>query len=407
MTSYLSTSKRLFKSNFIFFAFSLFIIFLPNINNFIRTSFLILMPEQLSILAQTQWLGLVIEIAEAFLIVPIYYWLGRYKNDINELFSFVFYMLLAIFIIIILLLPILSAFVNYDINGSYLFLGYECFNSLLKILYDFFIAFLFVKNAKKQIVIFILIKFFIAALIDFSILKNNIFEMAVYSVNISGFLSNVICLVYFINTYKIRLKKPNFMLFISKNYILAIEQAMNNFSYMFVILAVLNIINSSGDYYTAMGYFWGYFLAPLMAFAVIIKKILAEQDLLKDKIFFVFLVDFILIIFAILSYFFMPQIAKFLLNANEQSIKIIKLLYPCYTAFILAFSMASIFYALGWFKRSICINLFVNLVVFLPAFLNMQNDLEFVINTFSKAIYLNLVSYLIVLFVSFKIGVKN
>lgn len=404
MTRYLNTSKRLFKSNFIFFAFSLFIIFLPNINNFIRTSFLISMPEQLSILAQTQWLGLVIEIAEAFLIVPIYYWLGRYKNNINELFSFVFYMLLVIFLIIILALPTLSAFVNYDINGSYLFLGYECFNSLLKILYDFFIAFLFVKNAKKQIAILIIIKFFIAALIDFTILKNNLFEMAVYSVNISGFLSNIICLAFLINIYKIRLKKPNFMLFVSKNYILAIEQAMNNLSYMFVILAVLNTINSSGEYYTAMGYFWGYFLAPLMAFAVIIKKILAKQSLLKQKIFFVFLIDFVLIIFAILSYFFMPQIARFLLNANEQSIEIIKLLYPCYTAFILAFSMASIFYALGWFKRSICINLLVNLAVFLPAFLNMQNDLEFVINTFSKAIYLNLVSCLIVLFVSLKLS---
>ncbi|WP_139471055.1 hypothetical protein [Campylobacter armoricus] len=135
--------------------------------------------------------------------------------------------------------------------------------------------------------------------------------------------------------------------FFSKEHIYpAIEQLLDNTSYIVVILTGLNLIHKNSEYFTAMAYFWGIMLALILSFGNIIQKIIAGKDKIsfKNKLIFVFLTNNIFVFLFITSYFYIDIIANLVgLNLNNQIPNIIKSLYLAYIIFHLSYSIKCIF----------------------------------------------------------------
>ncbi len=229
----------------------------------------------------------------------------------------------------------------------------------------FFITLFLIKENIKMLIFICFLKFIIAFLIDFILLKCRTF--GVYSVNTSSIFSNLVLIVssiyYCVQTkifiYKSLIKNYKiYCMYIKKQFFSkehmypAIEQLLDNTSYIVVILTGLNLIHKNSEYFTAMAYFWGIMLALILSFGNIIQKIIAGKDKIsfKNKLIFVFLTNNIFVFLFITSYFYIDIIANLVgLNLNNQISNIIKSLYLAYIIFHLSYSIKCIFYCIRTF----------------------------------------------------------
>ncbi len=277
----------------------------------------------------------------------------------------------------------------------------------------FFITLFLIKENIKMLIFICFLKFIIAFLIDFILLKCRTF--GVYSVNTSSIFSNLVLIVssiyYCVQTkifiYKSLIKNYKiYCMYIKKQFFSkehmypAIEQLLDNTSYIVVILTGLNLIHKNSEYFTAMAYFWGIMLALILSFGNIIQKIIAGKDKIsfKNKLIFVFLTNNIFVFLFITSYFYIDIIANLVgLNLNNQISNIIKSLYLAYIIFHLSYSIKCIFYALGLFKFTFLISIMVNTLIYLPYYFSQNNikNINTIINIFSNGIYFNCIISLI------------
>ncbi|OCX42947.1 hypothetical protein A7X81_06960 [Campylobacter ornithocola] len=405
---------KLLKNNISYFFIFLLLYFLPKINEFFRIYFIQSDINQLDILSQITWLQATLEILQAFLIAPLFYLLEQNKKNPLKIFYFV---LLFCFLFICIGwsggIWLIAKIVNYDINSHYLFLYFQWLNGCLEFVVLFFTTLFLIKEKRNILVLFVSLKFTISFFIDLIFL--NYTDFGVYSVNTSSIFSNLVLIVssiyYCVQTkifiYKSLIKNYKiYYMYIKKQFFSkehmypAIEQLLDNTSYIVVILTSLNLMHKNSEYFTAMAYFWGIILALILSFGNIIQKIIAGKDKIsfKNKLIFVFLTNNIFVFLFITSYFYIDIIANLVgLNLNNQISNIIKSLYLAYIIFHLSYSIKCIFYALGLFKFTFLISIMVNALIYLPYYFsqNTIKNIDTIINIFSNGIYFNFIVSLI------------
>ena len=386
------------------------IFFLPKINEFLRIHFIQKEFEQINALSQIQWLGTLLEIFKAFLIVPIFYQLSRKENP-KKLFYFTLCFVIFVVFPCVFFVPMIETILHHTQKAFSDFLIFQWLNGCLEIIFSFFVTFLLCYERTKALIVLILFQFFIALGIDFFLLSKNI---SIYIVNISTACSYglvVLCFWLFVFR-KIKIHPSSRILslqnrlkdFLKLHFLPAIEQLLDNLGYIFVILASLNLLQENMDYFLVMSYFWGFLLVPVLAFGEISKKVIStSQKPLKLKLYFIFCVNGFFAFLLSLSYFFTANIASFLgLHLSEDAFLIIYKLYPCYIVFIFAYAIKCIFYAKGLFYHSFLVSLAVNLLIYLPVYLWCEPSLDFIILVFSCGIYLNFFLFLLLFFIFLK-----
>ncbi|MBU4692378.1 hypothetical protein KQ875_02060 [Mycoplasma zalophi] len=373
-----------------FFAL-LFFGLLPTIYNTVRIYWLGQIPDTwaFSIAAQMQWINLLYEILQESFILPLFFFVGavifQKEKLINRLktgmlFSFSIYLLLTI-IILSAARPLATAMAtnNKVIDQTVTYVRLESIANIINIMFRFILVSLITMKKTKNIYIPLVLQLFLIIILDIFFVSNlsvslNLGINGVAFTNI--IVSSILLIVGFILLYveKINIWKYSkldfkwFKKFIPISALSGLETLVRNLFFMFMVIKMVNMVGSAGDFWVTNNFIWGWLLLPIIQLGELIK---AEIGINKDNAIKKNTLGYFIIVTAIVLIWFItiPGWDLFLKHVMGLSNhKIVLHLALISIAFYVTFAynnvIDSIFYGLGKTNYMLFQSLFVNITFY-------------------------------------------
>lgn len=305
--------KRIFKSlktvNYRLWFALLLILLLPTIYQTVRINFLGDMPNDwgFNIASQLQWLNLFYEVIQEALILPIFFIMGKYVNNREELSSKVRSGLLitglvysGLSMLVIIFAEPLVVFMAQDtslLEATITYIRLETVAALFSTLVKFLmIVFITIKQDKKmyvllavQMVLSIILDTFLISALPISI------KMGVNGIAVTNIIVNIILLV----TSVLLLLKEKIFIFSREKFEFAwmkewfhvgkysgLESLLRNAAFMIMIVRMVNLVAEQGNYWVANNFIWGWLLLPGLALADLVKQeTAADENNIRTKTF--------------------------------------------------------------------------------------------------------------------------
>ena len=287
--------------NYKLFAALLFLGLVPTVYTTVRVFFLGQLPGEwsFSIAGQLSWVNLLYEILNEAIILPLFYFVGKVKDDSVEfsnrvrtgmLISLAVYAVLSAVVLIFAepLLKIMATDASI-IDASAAYIRIESVANVFGILMQFALVALVTVNKSKYIYSFTFARLILSLCLD-TFLVSNLPISANLGVNGIGY-SNIIVNILLLAVSLILLAKEKIKVFArvrldftwakefaSVGGISGLESFVRNFFYMVMIARMVNVVGEQGTYWVANNFIWGWLLLPVIQLGELIK-----QEVAADK----------------------------------------------------------------------------------------------------------------------------
>ena len=273
----------------------------PTIYTTARVFFLGGLPGEwsFSIAGQLSWVNLLYEILNEAIILPLFYFVGKVKEDKNEfsnrirtgmLISLGVYALLSA-VVLIFAEPMLKLMATdasiIDASASYIRI--ESIANIFSILTQFALVALVTINKSKYLYALTGARLILSLISDtFLVSSLNIsLNLGVNGIGYSNIIVNAILLVVSlallakeqINIFaKLKLDFSWAKEFFRVGSISGVESLVRNVAYMVMIARMVNVVGEQGTYWVANNFIWGWLLLPVIQLGELIK-----QEVATDK----------------------------------------------------------------------------------------------------------------------------
>ena len=287
--------------NYKLFAALLVLGLAPTIYTTVRVFFLGQLPGEwsFSIAGQLSWVNLLYEIMNEAIILPLFYFISKIKDDSDKfsnrvrtgmLISLGVYAVLSA-IVIIFAEPMLTLMATDTsiIEASVSYIRIESIANIFSILTEFTLVALIAVNKSKYLYALTGAKL-VLCLVSDTFLVSSLPISANLGVNGIGY-SNMIVNALLLAVSLILLAKEEIKVFSSarldftwtKEFIKVggvsgIESLVRNVAYMVMIARMVNVVGEQGTYWVANNFIWGWLLLPVLQLGELIK-----QEVAADK----------------------------------------------------------------------------------------------------------------------------
>ena len=292
----LSKFKLSLKSiNYKLYVSLLFLGFVPTIYNTLRVFFVGLLPNEwsFSIAGQLSWVSLIYEILNEAIILPLFFFIGKCKDNKDDLsnniqtgmlISFGLYSVLCTLIIFLAepMLSLMAADKNI-IEASANYIRIESVANIFSILCQFSLVTLLTLNKDIYICVLTVLRLILCVLSDTFLVSSlpASLNLGVNGIAISNILVNAIILfesLYLLskeNVLILKKRKLNFAWikdFLKIGGISGFESFVRNLAYMVMISRMVNVVSEQGTYWVANNFIWGWLLMPILQLGELIKQ---------------------------------------------------------------------------------------------------------------------------------------
>ena len=273
----------------------------PTIYTTVRVFFLGRLPGEwsFSIAGQLSWVNLLYEILNEAIILPLFYFVGKVKEDKKEfsnrirtgmLISLGVYALLSA-VILIFAEPMLKLMATDTsiIDASASYIRIESIANIFSILTQFALVALVTINKSKYLYALTGARLILSLISDtFLVSSLNVsLNLGVNGIGYSNIIVNAILLVVSlallakeqINIFaKLKLDFSWAKEFFRVGSISGVESLVRNVAYMVMIARMVNVVGEQGTYWVANNFIWGWLLLPVIQLGELIK-----QEVATDK----------------------------------------------------------------------------------------------------------------------------
>ena len=273
----------------------------PTIYTTVRVFFLGQLPGEysFSIAGQLSWVNLLYEILNEAIILPLFFFVGKVKDDKNEfsnrvrtgmIISLGVYMVLSA-IVLIFAEPLLKLMATDPsiIEASASYIRIESIANIFSILTQFALVALVTVNKSKYLYALTGAKLVLCLVLD-TFLVSSLPVSANLGVNGIGY-SNIIVNALLLAVSILLLAKEEIKVFAkakldfswAKEFakiggISGAESLVRNVAYMVMIARMVNVVGEQGTYWVANNFIWGWLLLPVLQLGELIK-----QEVATDK----------------------------------------------------------------------------------------------------------------------------
>ncbi len=293
------------KKSLLYFNHRLFLALLvlglcPTIYTTVRVFFLGQLPGEwsFSIAGQLSWVNLIYEVINEAIILPLFFFLGKDKNDKNVftnrvrtglLITFSVYLVLSI-LIIVFAKPLLLLMAADDsiLDASISYIRIESIANIFSVLSQYVLVALVSINKSKYLYIITFLRLVLSLITD-TFLVSSIPVSLKLGVNGIGYSNIIVNLVLFVLSI-VLLKKEDIAVyskgrldfewmkeFLKVGGISGIESFVRNLAYMVMISRMVNVVGEQGTYWVANNFIWGWLLLPVIQLGELIKEEVAED----------------------------------------------------------------------------------------------------------------------------------
>jgi len=267
----------------------------PTIYTTVRVFFLGQLPGEwaFSIAGQLSWVNLIYEIMNEAIILPLFYFVGKVKDDKAEfsnrvrtgmLISLGVYLLLSALILVFAepMLALMAADTSI-LAASASYIRIESIANIFSILAQFALVALVTVNKSKYLYILTSVRLILCLLLD-TFLVSALPLSANLGVNGIGY-SNVIVNVLILGVSLWLLAKEEINVFTKAKLnfkwagefariggISGVESLVRNVAYMGMIARMVNVVGEQGTYWVANNFIWGWLLLPVIQLGELIKQ---------------------------------------------------------------------------------------------------------------------------------------
>ena len=273
----------------------------PTVYTTVRVFFLGQLPGEwsFSIAGQLSWVNLLYEILNEAIILPLFYFVGKVKDDkaafanrvkTGMLLSFGVYGVLSTAVILFAepLLQLMAADVSI-LAASAAYIRIESVANIFGILTQFALVALVTVNKSKYLYILTGAKLVLCLLSD-TFLVSALPVSAGLGVNGIGYSNILVNIVLLVLSLALLTKegiqifakgKPNFRWakeFAKVGGISGLESLVRNVAYMVMIARMVNVVGEQGTYWVANNFIWGWLLLPVLQLGELIKQEIAADE---------------------------------------------------------------------------------------------------------------------------------
>ena len=267
----------------------------PTIYTTVRVFFLGQFPGDwsFSIAGQLSWVSLLYEVISEALILPLFFFIGKVKQDRNAfsncvrtgmLVSSIVYAVLSA-VISIFAAPLL-AFMAADpsiITASATYIRIESIANIFSILSQFALVALVSLNRSRYIYILTGVRLAFSLIFD-TFLVSSLpvsLNLGVNGIGCSNILVNLLLLAVSLTLLRregvnVFIKeKPDFGWikgFLKVGGISGLESLVRNAAYMLMVARMVNVVGEQGTYWVANNFIWGWLLLPILQLGELIKE---------------------------------------------------------------------------------------------------------------------------------------
>jgi len=325
-----------------------------------------------NIASQMAWVGLVYEIVQEALILPLFFLLGKSLSIKNEfenkvrtgLFvTFGIYFIISLILIIFTKPLVVLMAQNVDlIDATVSYVRIESVAALFSTLTRFIILVLVTMKKPDYMYYLLGVQMFMSVLLDTFLVSGLSFSlnMGVNGIAISNIIVNVTMLtiaIILLNREHIRVlfnkTKPSFE-WLKEWYQVGkfsgLESFFRNLAFMVMIIRIVNEVSEQGSYWVANNFIWFWLLLPVLALGDLVKKEVGEDiDNIRTKTFGYFIVVTIIVIAWLISIPVWKPFIQYVMNVSEYEkvYGIVTLQLVFYITFAYNSIMDSTFYGVG------------------------------------------------------------
>lgn len=273
----------------------------PTVYTTVRVFFLGQLPGEwsFSIAGQLSWVNLLYEILNEAIILPLFYFIGKVKDDRKEFSNLVRTGMLislgvyaALSVLILVSAEQLLGFMATDksiFEASAAYIRIESVANIFTILTQFALVALITINKSKYLYALTLSRLVLCVLSD-TFLVSELPVSANLGVNGIGYSNIIVNAVLLavsllllakekINIFaKVRLSFTWVKEFVKVGGISGAESFIRNIAYVLMIVRMVNVVGEQGTYWVANNFIWGWLLLPVLQLGELIKR-----DVAADK----------------------------------------------------------------------------------------------------------------------------
>ena len=273
----------------------------PTIYTTVRVFFLGQLPGEwsFSIAGQLSWVNLLYEIMNEAIILPLFYFIGKVKNDNKEfsnrirtgmLISLGVYTILSA-VVLIFAEPMLKLMATDTsiIDASASYIRIESIANIFSILTQFALVALVTVNKSKYLYALTGAKLILCLMSDTFLVSTLPVSanLGVNGIGYSNIIVNALLLVVSLSLLSkegikvLEKEKLNFIWakeFAKVGGISGVESLVRNVAYMVMIARMVNVVGEQGTYWVANNFIWGWLLLPVIQLGELIK-----QEVATDK----------------------------------------------------------------------------------------------------------------------------
>ena len=274
--------------------------FAPTIYNTVRVFFLGQLPGEwsYSIAGQLSWVNLLYEILNEAIILPLFYFVGKVKNDNKEftnrvrtgmLISLAVYAVLsaAVFAFAEQLLALMAADTTI-IADSVSYIRIESIANIFVVLTQFALVALVTMNKRKYLYLLTGTRLILCLVTDTFLVSGLPFSanLGVNGIGYSNIIVNALLLVVSVCL----LEKEEIRIFAKEKWsfswakefakigcLSGAESFVRNLAYMVMIARMVNVVSEQGTYWVANNFIWGWLLLPVLQLGELIKQEIATD----------------------------------------------------------------------------------------------------------------------------------
>ena len=348
--------------------------FFPTLYTTVRIFFLGDIPGDwgFNIASQMAWVGLIYEIVQEALILPLFFLLGKsllikdeFENKVRTGLFVTFGVYFSISLILIIFTKPLVVLMaqNVDlIDATVSYVRIESVAALFSTLTRFIILVLVTMKKPDYMYYLLGVQMFMSVLLDTFLVSGLSFSLniGVNGIAISNIIVNLTMLtiaIVLLNRENIRVlfnkTKPSFE-WLKEWYQVGkfsgLESFFRNLAFMVMIIRIVNEVSEQGSYWVANNFIWFWLLLPVLALGDLVKKEVGEDiDNIRTKTFGYFIVVTIIVIAWLISIPVWKPFLQYVMNVSEYEkvYGIVTLQLVFYITFAYNSIMDSTFYGVG------------------------------------------------------------
>ena len=359
--------------NYKLFAALLVLSLCPAVYTTVRVFFLGQLPGEwaFSIAGQLSWVNLLYEILNEAIILPLFYFVGKVKDDRAEfsnrvrtgmLLSFGVYAVLsaAVFLFAEPMLKLMAADTSI-LEDTTSYIRIESVANIFSILTQFALVALVTVNKSRYLYALTGARLILCLVCD-TFLVSTLPVSANLGVNGIGY-SNIIVNALLLAVSLALLTKENIKVFAKKKLnfswakefakiggISGVESFVRNIAYMVMIARMVNVVGEQGTYWVANNFIWGWLLLPVIQLGELIKQEVAadRENIRRNSLGYFGITAIISVLWLVTMPLWKPFMANILGFADvDKLFELVLLLVGFYVLYAFQNVFDSTFYGLG------------------------------------------------------------